>query len=329
MEHVSISTNDLKQIDSATVLKCPVAITVERYGRRGPVKFAAGTRNPALAAAIDALAAAITAEASLAKAHTAAEENGDAKVEAAAERKWLRQRRAVDQAAAAVLTVPVDNAADALVKQDAYRWSYKERGIRDIWDEAEAEACLAAATRDLKALAATQNNEIAVERAWTSAREAYRAACAARDALPSDVSGADYERALDAVAEAMERWETMAPPTLAAMTEVMLASLDFNGWGWKFQKTTEPDAWRDLLDGGDPYQIFAARYTLHALRLAGVDHPARSVVPTSGYRAPFDEMTPDCGPEMEAAWREHHDHARSVFCGPAAVYGAEYLIAAE
>lgn len=456
MQHVATKTAQFAtQITAATALGRPIPINVKRHGRKGPVKFKATTSNLALAAAIDALAVAIAVEEPLAKAHTAAELSGDARAEEAADRKWQRQRRLVDRAAEAMLAVPVDNAADALVQQNAYRWSYKERGCLDIWDQQEAEASLAAATRALQKLAApvtsappptpigdiaarnyiaakqdeahlahdggsTEDQNLAHERmtaaatamlstqpadlqgvaarlgyivsqgflhragdwdcprcekreeivpptddefvasgegdnggadalfralaflhqgverlaaqqptaaakAWYAARADYLAARAASDAADDDRS----DQTLDDVAEAMERWETMPPPTLAAMVEVMLASLDFNGMAWVYQKTSQPDAWRDLLDAGDTHEIFAARYTLHAMRLTGIDHPARAVVPTAGYRAPFDEAAHESGPEMEAAWRAHHAQWADVRSGPAAVYGAEYLIAAE
>lgn len=149
--------------------------------------------------------------------------------------------------------------------------------------------------------------------AWNRAKTAYIAASAASDVYHikahDQADGEGSDASLDAKAAAMEAWEAIPPPSIEALAEVMLASLDFNGWEWNYQRSDSDASWRDLLDGGDTHEIFAARYTLHALRLCAADHPALSVVTMEGLFEPFDH---NMAGEMirEEDWRSHHAQAR-------------------
>lgn len=150
-------------------------------------------------------------------------------------------------------------------------------------DEAAVHEALAEFRR--RGMAAPGDKHTPAAEAWYAARARYHAAQAASDAYhapgadEADPEGSD--RALDEVSTAMERWEILPPPSWDALVEVMLASLDFNALDPVYGTTNDPAAWRDLLDSGDTHEIFAARFTLHALRLTGQAHPALEVAPVS------------------------------------------------
>jgi len=139
-------------------------------------------------------------------------------------------------------------------------------------------------------------------KAWHAARDRYFETRKMAEAIPIDDERGDAS--LQVVADAMERWESLAPPSIDALAEVMLASLDFNGTCRTWQKTSQAATFRDLLDGGDTHEIFAARFTLHVLRLASADHPALAAAPIAGLYPPTEA-------ESEEDWLRAHLTAKA------------------
>ncbi|MBL8773902.1 MAG: hypothetical protein JNK30_21120 [Phenylobacterium sp.] len=161
---------------------------------------------------------------------------------------------------------------------------------------------LPSAVYDLKTAAAADR--------WKAARDRYLAAKAAHDAQTEDPG--DEDPLFNELCNALEGWEQIPPPSVEAMAEVMRASLEFmlpHSWS-----TPDcPRTMRDLLDGGDRGEEFAARYYLHALRLAGSQSQALITPPVGGLFPAFraaDHTHPDAQPgEMHKAWKEHHRDA--------------------
>lgn len=179
-----------------------------------------------------------------------------------------------------------------------------ERPIEERKAEAEQVRAQLSRHREMRR-PADMNGPVA--RSWYAARDAYFAAQAASDAFHdaeldrADPSGSDA--ALDAVAAAMERWESLPPPSLEALAEVMLASLRFNGFSEVRQTDHLAKGFRDLLDGSMTHEIFAARFTLHALRLAGQAPELLTVVPIAG-------LYPDHADAFDDAdWYSRHVNA--------------------
>jgi hypothetical protein len=144
---------------------------------------------------------------------------------------------------------------------------------------------------------------------WEVRRAAFLAAKAANDAMTADEEHYDDENGqpvFGALCSALEAWEAAPPPTLQALVEVMRASLNFSGLHWAFGDADDPMSMRDMLDNGDTHQMFAARYYMHALRLAGVSSGALSTPPIGClYPAYEADIQPDT-PHDVADWREHH-----------------------
>lgn len=140
---------------------------------------------------------------------------------------------------------------------------------------------------------------------WNKARDRFRAAEAAVEAA----SVSDQDALYDASAEALVRWEELPPPTVEAYAEVMGASFDLQYVGQRaYRKLDDPRTLRDLLDNEtDAGAHFAARYYLHALRLAGSKSPALTTPPIQGlfpaFVEPNDDLTQE---EMRQAWKTHH-----------------------
>lgn len=140
---------------------------------------------------------------------------------------------------------------------------------------------------------------------WEVARDA---CYAARDASNGEYEPEDEDALFDRYADALEAWETLTPPSLEAMAEVMRASLDFNGLDWDFQDLDCPRTMRDFLDGGDAHTQLAARYYMHALRMTGSTSPALLTAPIAGLFPPFDPLATE-GDEpgaLRASWEDHH-----------------------
>jgi hypothetical protein len=142
--------------------------------------------------------------------------------------------------------------------------------------------------------------------AWETARANYLAARAVQDALPDPATGEEEEAnkpIYDAVYDTMEAWEATPPPTIQALAEIMQVSLDFNGLQWVWETADQPNAMRALLDSGDTHQIYAARFYMHVLRLAGIDSRALQTPPMAciypSYNADMENNT-------EAAWRQFY-----------------------
>jgi hypothetical protein len=154
--------------------------------------------------------------------------------------------------------------------------------------------------------------QIAIAR-WEEARAAFVEAKAAYGALTTDEIDADeaagnpvYNRYMDA----LEAFEAAPPPTLAAMVEMMRASInEAGGVTWSWDEADQPETMRDLLDGGEPGDIFTARYFMHALRLAGQESPALSTVPIAGLYPPYTPPLND-GTHEEAEYRRFHAEAQ-------------------
>lgn len=147
--------------------------------------------------------------------------------------------------------------------------------------------------------------------AWYAARDRYYAAKAASDVFKDPVRDAEdpagSDMALDLAAEALERWECLPPPSLAAMAEVMHESMAYTGAGGRVWHTADsPLAMRELLDSGRTHAVFAARYYLHTLRLAGSESEALCAVPISGLCPAYEEPDDEIGPEQSAAWEAYH-----------------------
>lgn len=306
----------------------------------------AKTDDAALAAAIIALVAASDIEQPLAQAHTAAEvalqvvekdpgatdvqKEKARKAERKAEAAFQRAQGKLDKAADAVLAVPVMNATDALLQQRAFAWAHDAADATEVPFEEDLGKALASALAALRSMTAAPTPEPSDQprpsqqlvAAWHDARAAYEAAVEAHRALVPSTNAEEYEKAyeasLDAVAEAMETWETLPPPGLDELVEVMIASLDFNGFDYRWNNSRDHRSWRDLLDGGDTHEIFAARFTLHAMRLCHSKlfdgHPALSVVPSSGLYQPFDSIR-RAGDEPDAAHRAWTDHHEAILRG--------------
>lgn len=291
---------------------------------RRVAKFASKTQNQALSAAITALDVAIAASEPLAEAHTAAELAGQAAQRAgaseasmekleracdAAERKWMRACGVADRAASAMLHVAIERAADAELKQEVFRASYLDRNTLDIWDAEDAAKALAAAKRDLSTLASGPaprgdpvKGRILCE--WNAARDKAASARAA-----SAAAGCDDDETYDAYCIAQEAWETLTPPSVEALVEVMASSLvEFGPLSMTHQGVNCPRSMRDLLDSGDAAKVIAARIYMHLLRMTGSDSPALLTPPIGGLFPAFDIMkvTDEKPGDIAAGWEEHH-----------------------
>lgn len=76
---------------------------------------------------------------------------------------------------------------------------------------------------------------------------------------------------------------------------------DHCGFDYRFQTVSDPKSIRDMLDSGCTYEIFAARYYLHAPRLAGIPSPALQTRPYARVFPAFSDES-DGGPgEIEPA----------------------------
>lgn len=141
-------------------------INIKRRMRGCKVPLRAVTRNAALAAAIETMAAASEVADPLADAHTATEDalaaltpEAPAKqaaeahnAERKAEARWKRAYRAAERAGQAILRVEVDTAEDAVLQGKAYAWCFERHGVADLMED-DLRLPLASATRALKALA--------------------------------------------------------------------------------------------------------------------------------------------------------------------------------
>lgn len=192
-----------------------------------------------------------------------------------------------------------DNSVAESIVNDLLGLPPREAPERDAEARAEYEA-----VSRLRGMRAPCDMNSPAARAWYAARDRYFAAQAASDAWTSEKDAADPEgsdAALDTVAEAMERWESLPPPSLESLVEIMLASINFNATTSLYQTADRWQTFRDLLDGGDTPEIFMARYTLHALRLVGEPSDLLTVVPIAG-------LNPSIEVDSEEAWlAAHHD----------------------
>lgn len=137
---------------------------------------------------------------------------------------------------------------------------------------------------------------------WNKARETTHAAFVAHAASESDED-------FDALCSAQEHWESLTPPSLEALTEVMGYSLvHFGPLAWTWSSADCPRSIRDLLDGGNPGEIIAARAYMHLLRMTGSKSPALLTPPISGLFPAFDptDVADDATGDMERAWKAHH-----------------------
>lgn len=133
---------------------------------------------------------------------------------------------------------------------------------------------------------------------WEQARDRFYSS---RDAAEkAGYEGKDGQEYYDA----LEAWEALTPPDIKALAEVMAASINFGIAHWTFQSADCPRTMRDLLDGGDAGEIFAARYYLHVLRMAGSPSAALSAAPIAGLFPKF-EGDGDAH-DAAKAWDEHH-----------------------
>jgi hypothetical protein len=145
---------------------------------------------------------------------------------------------------------------------------------------------------------------------FTAARAAYVATKAAYDAL--DAAGLTKDEddpaqpVWSAMCDALEAWEATPPPSVEAMAEVMRASLAFNGLNWSWHDIDCPMSMRDFLDGGDTHSIFALRFYMHTLRLAGISSGALETPPIAGLYPKYDW---DLSDEGAVRWRLFHAEA--------------------
>lgn len=170
-----------------------------------------------------------------------------------------------------------------------------------IEDERESNALL----RDLMRFLPTSGGSPQAS-TWYAAREAFLAAKAAAEAVPDDAPASIENAAFTAASEALERWESLPPPNLSALTEVWKASLEFVGLDYGFHSLSDPRTARDFLDSGDTHQIAAFRYLIHALRLAGADDPLLAAAPVAGLYPAFVDTHLEAGRTF-AAWEAHHE----------------------
>lgn len=173
-----------------------------------------------------------------------------------------------------------------------------------VGDPCEMRAALDALSDDIRSLMSPPPaTPLAI--AWSEARDAFYAADAANRAVPDGASDAVELEAHRAVWDALDRWESLPPPSLEALVEVWRASLTFDGRDLEIQSVDDVRTLRDFLDGGDKFECMAARYLQHAMRLVGM-HDAEwlATPPITGLYEPFE--APDCVGGIRAAYEQHH-----------------------
>lgn len=263
--------------------------------------------HPALRSFVEAWLPLRRADANLSAIHTDMEERRAAlEDEQAAEDLWHDAMDLTREAAQRVLLHVTTDPNESAAKVAVFNMLSEKPTAAMLDDEGNPNAIVESLLRDMSAQAGAHAERAQTSDEWNRAKDATHAAlkafleCPDEDEEQNDALG-------EALADAQERWESITPPSLEALVEVLSFSLSHSGpLGYQFQSSDCPRSMRDLLDSGDGGSIIAARVYMHLLRMTASTSPALQTPPIAGLYPAFSAAGHD---NVQAAWKHHHETA--------------------